>query len=113
MKFTGTILFVSAAFLASLVAAEPIVSITSPLTNTRYKAGSEAIISWINPTVGTIPQIVLAKGKSNALQPLRVIATNVNAQDMKYVWKIPLEIDNADDCKFSIFIIIFFLSVKN
>ncbi|KAG2202037.1 hypothetical protein INT47_006229 [Mucor saturninus] len=102
MKFTGTILFVSAAYLASLVSAEPIVSITSPLINTRYKAGSEAIISWINPSVATIPQIVLAKGKSNALQPLHVIATNVNAQDMKYVWKIPFEIDNADDYAFEL-----------
>lgn len=98
MKFTGA-LFVSAAYLAALACADPIVSITSPLTNTRYKAGTEAIISWINPTVGTISQIVLAKGKSNALQPLRTIATNITATDGKFTWKIPFEIDNADDCK--------------
>lgn len=102
MKFTGASLFMSAAYLVAVVSAQepPIVSITSPLANTHYKAGSEAIISWTNPLVGTIDQIVLAKGKSNALVPLRAIATNVNAADMKYVWKIPFEIDNADDCKF-------------
>lgn len=103
MKFAGTILFVSAAFLASLVSADTIISITAPLANTRLKAGSEVIIAWVNPTVPTISQIVLAKGKSNALQPLRVIATNVDTAGGKYVWKIPVEIDNADDCKFFFF----------
>lgn len=102
MKFTGSILFATAAYLATLASAEVIVSITSPLMGTRYKAGSEAIISWTDPTVSTISQIVLAKGKSNTLQPILTIATNVNAKDMKYVWKIPFEIDNADDCKFCI-----------
>ncbi|KAG2237675.1 hypothetical protein BDF21DRAFT_443157 [Thamnidium elegans] len=102
MKFTGTILFVSAAFLASLVSADPIISITAPLANTRLKAGSEVIIAWVNPSVPTISQIVLAKGKSNALQPLRVIATNVETAGGKYVWKIPVEIDNADDYAFEL-----------
>lgn len=99
MKFTGATLFISAAYVASLVSATSIVSITSPLLNQKYKAGSEAIISWINPTVATIPQIVLAKGPSTALQPIMTIATNVNAQDMKYVWKIPFEIENGSECK--------------
>lgn len=99
MKFTGSILFVTAAYLATLVSADPIISIASPLTGTVYTAGSEAIIAWNNPTVKTISQIVLAKGKSNALQPILTIATNVNAADMKYVWKIPFEIDTAEDCK--------------
>lgn len=99
MKFTGATLFISAAYVASLVSANSIVSITSPLLNQKYKAGSEAIISWINPTVATIPQIVLAKGPSTALQPIMTIATNVNAQDMKYVWKIPFEIENGSECK--------------
>ncbi|KAI7890423.1 uncharacterized protein EV154DRAFT_444629 [Mucor mucedo] len=102
MKFTGTILFVSAAYLASLVSAEPIVSITSPLMYTRYKAGSEVIISWINPRVSIIPQIVLVQGRSTHLQPIQVIATNVNAQDMKYVWKIPFDIENDDDYAFEL-----------
>lgn len=101
MKFTGTILFASAAYIASFaVSADPIISVTSPLANTRYKAGTDAIISWTNPTVKTISQIVLARGKSNTLQPLLTIATNVNAADMKYTWKIPFEIDSADDCKY-------------
>ncbi|KAI8642203.1 hypothetical protein BD408DRAFT_443710 [Parasitella parasitica] len=103
MKFTGATLFISAAYLASLVsAAGPIVSITSPLTNTKYKAGGEAIISWINPSVATIPQIVLAKGPSTALQPLMTIATNVNAADGKYVWKIPFEIESGSEYAFEL-----------
>lgn len=102
MKFTGSTLFISAAYLATLlsVSSASIVSITSPLTNTKYKAGQEAIISWINPSVATIPQIILAKGPSTALQPIMTIATNVNANDLKYVWKIPFEIENGNECKF-------------
>jgi hypothetical protein len=100
MKFTGTTLFVSAAYLAAVVSAQKaIVSITSPLIGTKYKAGQEAIISWINPSVPTIPQIVLAKGPSTALQPILTIATNVNANDLKYVWKIPIELENSNECK--------------
>ena len=100
MKFIGATLFVSAAYVASLVSGAAIVSITSPLINTKYKAGQEAIISWINPSVQTIPQIILAKGPSTALQPIMTIATNVNANDLKYVWKIPFEIENGSECKF-------------
>ncbi|KAI8970308.1 hypothetical protein BDF20DRAFT_117627 [Mycotypha africana] len=105
MKFTGTSILISAAYLASFVTAQgsgPIVSITSPLANTKYKAGQEAIISWINPTVQTIPQIVLAKGPSNALQPVTTIATNVNAKELKYVWKIPFEIENGNEYAFEL-----------
>lgn len=95
MKFTIATVLVSA---ASLVSSQ-IVSITSPLSNTKYKAGQEAIISWVNPKVSTISQIVLAKGPSTALQPIQTIATNVNANDLKYVWKIPIEIENGNECK--------------
>lgn len=100
MKFTGITLFVSAAYIATFVSAQKaIVSITSPLPGTKYKAGQDAIISWVNPSVPTIPQIVLAKGPSTALQPLFTIATNVNAKDMKYVWKIPADIESSNECK--------------
>jgi hypothetical protein len=98
MKFAGATVFISAAYLASLVSAQ-IISVTSPLSNTKYKAGQEAIISWVNPKVATISQIVLAKGPSNALQPVLTIATNVNANDMKYVWKVPFELENGSECK--------------
>lgn len=95
-------LYISAAYLATLVTAQkPPISITSPLANTHYKAGSEAIISWVNPSVKTISQIVLAKGSSTSLQPVMTIATNVNADDLKYVWKIPIELPDGQDCKFS------------
>ncbi|KAI7904466.1 uncharacterized protein BX663DRAFT_470658 [Cokeromyces recurvatus] len=103
MKFTGSSLFFSAVYLASIVAAQKsIVSITSPLANTKYKAGQEAIISWINPSVQTIPQIVLAKGPSTALQPIMTIATNVNANDMKYVWKIPDNLEIGTEYAFEL-----------
>jgi hypothetical protein len=100
MKFIGTTLFVSAAYLAALVSAQKApVSITSPLMGTKYKAGQEAIIAWINPSVQTIPEIILAKGPSTALQPVLTIAKDVNANDLKYVWKIPLEIESSNECK--------------
>lgn len=98
MKFTGATIILSAVYLASIVSAQ-IISVTSPLTGTKYKAGQEAIISWINSKVPTISQIVLAKGPSSALQPVLTIATNVNANDMKYVWKIPFELENGNECK--------------
>ncbi|KAG1467893.1 hypothetical protein G6F56_004150 [Rhizopus delemar] len=96
-------LYISAAYLATLVTAQkPPISITSPLANTHYKAGSEAIISWVNPSVKTISQIVLAKGSSTSLQPVMTIATNVNADDLKYVWKIPIELPDGQDYAFEI-----------
>ncbi|RCI01605.1 hypothetical protein CU097_015730 [Rhizopus azygosporus] len=96
-------LLASAAYLASFVSAQTaIVSITSPLANTRVKAGTEVIISWVNPKVPTIPQIVLAKGPATALQPLMTIATNVNANDMKYVWKVPKELPEGNDYAFEL-----------
>jgi hypothetical protein len=99
MKFPT--LFISAAYLASIVSAQkPIVSITSPLANTHYKVGTEAIISWVNPSVPTISQIVLAKGPPTGLQPVMTIATNVNAGDLQYTWKIPEGLPSGSDCKF-------------
>ncbi|KAI9027452.1 Ser-Thr-rich glycosyl-phosphatidyl-inositol-anchored membrane family-domain-containing protein [Phycomyces nitens] len=100
MKFTGT-LFISATLLALVNAQKAsIIAITSPLTGTQYKAGTEAIISWVNPTVDTITQILLAKGPSTALQPLMTVAQNIKASDGKYVWKIPAELADGDDYAF-------------
>lgn len=99
MKFTT--LFLSVGYLATIASAQTaIVSITSPLSNTNYKAGSEAIISWVNPSVPTISQIVLAKGPSTGLQPVMTIATNVDAKDLRYTWKIPDDLPDGTDCKF-------------
>ncbi|OBZ84161.1 hypothetical protein A0J61_07788 [Choanephora cucurbitarum] len=102
MKFFGTSILISAAYFASVVLAQepPIISITSPLPNTKFKAGQEAIISWINPTVQVIDQLVLAKGPSNALQPILTIAKDINAKDMKYVWKIPSDIESGTEYAF-------------
>ncbi|ORX61567.1 hypothetical protein DM01DRAFT_1125110 [Hesseltinella vesiculosa] len=89
-----------ASVLMSLVAADSIVSITSPLAGTKLKAGQDVIISWVNPTVPTISQIVLAKGPSTALQPMTAIAQNVDAAAGHFTWKIPYEIENGAEYAF-------------
>ncbi|CAO3628046.1 unnamed protein product [Cunninghamella blakesleeana] len=93
---------VAAAFigLVSAQAAPPIISVTSPLIGTSYKAGSQAIITWINPTVETISAIVLAKGSSTALQPVSQIAQNVDAKAGTYTWNIPADITPGSDYAF-------------
>ncbi|ORZ12708.1 hypothetical protein BCR42DRAFT_453412 [Absidia repens] len=91
MKFT---LLASTALLA--VVSGQIVSITSPLSGTKLKAGTNAMLSWVSPKVPTISQIVLAKGPSNALQPVTTIASNVDTASGKYEWKIPYEIENGE-----------------
>ncbi|KAL1928079.1 hypothetical protein VTP01DRAFT_2995 [Rhizomucor pusillus] len=74
-----------------------ILSVTAPLTGTVYTAGQDAIITWINPTVQTISQIVLAQGSATALQPVSVIATNVDASKGSYTWKIPADTAPGSD----------------
>ncbi|KAI9305108.1 hypothetical protein BJ944DRAFT_265774 [Cunninghamella echinulata] len=69
-----------------------IVSITSPLSNSQYTAGEKLIISWINPTVQTIPSITLVNGPATALQPVSTIAQNVDANSGSYSWSIPADI---------------------
>jgi hypothetical protein len=77
----------------------PIISVTSPLTGTKYRAGTDVIIAWTDPKVDTISQITLARGKSTALTVLRPIANNVPAKDMKYTWSVPKDLPDGDDCK--------------
>ncbi|KAI9494830.1 hypothetical protein BDB00DRAFT_938124 [Zychaea mexicana] len=112
MKFSATAI-ISAALIAVTSAQAPaaapagggggaLVSITSPLTGTSYKAGSKAIISWINPQVQTIPQITLARGPSTALQPVAQIAQNVNAAAGRYEWEIPYDCTNGNDYAFEL-----------
>ncbi|KAG2221271.1 hypothetical protein INT45_012392 [Circinella minor] len=79
-----------------------IVSITSPLTGTTYKAGSKAIISWINPSVETIPQIILARGPSSALQPIAQIGQNVNSASGRFEWEIPYDCTDGNDYAFEL-----------
>ncbi|CAO3616197.1 unnamed protein product [Cunninghamella blakesleeana] len=93
MKYT---VLISSALIALASAQNPLISVTSPLAGAKYKAGQDAIISWINPTQPAISQIVLVQGPSTALQPVTTIAQNVNAADGKYVWKIPIEIANGE-----------------
>lgn len=99
MKFT---ILASAALVAAVSAQQspPIVSITAPLTGTTYKAGSKAIISWVNAQVPTISKITLARGPPTALQPITDIAQNVDAKAGTYQWDVPTDCENGSDCKF-------------
>ncbi|KAI8064586.1 hypothetical protein BC940DRAFT_305455 [Gongronella butleri] len=99
MKFSAIV----AAALVTLASAQttaPIISISSPLSGTVYKAGQQAIITWNSPTVQQISQIVLAQGPSTALQPLKVIATNVDANAGQYSWTIPADTPTGSDYAF-------------
>lgn len=112
-----------AALAVSIVSAQSntnIVSITAPLEGTVYTAGKPAIISWsvqgicaskivpffadgkllyrINPSVQTIPKIVLAKGAATSLQPITTIAQNVDASKGSYTWNIPADTTPGNDC---------------
>ncbi|SAL96465.1 hypothetical protein [Absidia glauca] len=99
MKFTSVI---AAALITVGVSAQnsPIISVTAPLQGASYKAGDKAIISWVNPSVDSISQIVLAKGSSNALQPVTTIATNVPAASGSYTWNIPADTPAGSDYAF-------------
>ncbi|KAI9304621.1 hypothetical protein BJ944DRAFT_266583 [Cunninghamella echinulata] len=91
------------AALVSVVSAQqtpPIISVTSPLKGYSYKAGQDAIITWINPTVDTINGLMLSKGPDTALQPVTQIAASIPAKDQKYVWKVPADITPGDDYAF-------------
>ncbi|CDH48758.1 hypothetical protein RO3G_02456 [Lichtheimia corymbifera JMRC:FSU:9682] len=80
-----------AALAVSTISAQStgILSVTSPIEGTTYTAGKDALITWTNPTVDTISQIVLAHGDPNNLQRLDVIASNVDAGAGSYTWSIP------------------------
>ncbi|KAI8335834.1 hypothetical protein BC941DRAFT_429522 [Chlamydoabsidia padenii] len=93
-----SIIFAIATIATTLVSAQQnIVSITSPLTGTVYTAGKPAIISWIQPTVDTIPAIVIAQGNPNALQIVQTIANNVDATAGSYTWNIPADFAPGSD----------------
>ncbi|KAI9250692.1 hypothetical protein EDC94DRAFT_622919 [Helicostylum pulchrum] len=92
-----------AALAATVVSAQNnIVSITSPLMNTVYTAGQDAVISWIKPTVDTIPKIMLAKGDPLALEVVATIAENVDAKKGSYTWKIPADTAPGNDYAFEL-----------
>ncbi|KAI8328716.1 Ser-Thr-rich glycosyl-phosphatidyl-inositol-anchored membrane family-domain-containing protein [Chlamydoabsidia padenii] len=94
--------FVAAALITMVSAqqSKPIISVTAPLQGASYKAGEKATISWINPTVDSISQIVLAKGSSTALQPVTTIAQNVKASSGSYSWDIPADTPPGSDYAF-------------
>ncbi|KAG0171778.1 hypothetical protein DFQ28_006374 [Apophysomyces sp. BC1034] len=95
MKFTAAYLLTI--FLSIASAQNPIVSITSPLEGTKIAPGQSLIISWINPKVPTISQIVLMRGPPTGLQPVQVVAQNVNAADGSYAWKVPADLPGGQD----------------
>ncbi|KAI8880238.1 hypothetical protein K501DRAFT_191762 [Backusella circina FSU 941] len=104
MKFIATLFATVASIAVASAQAQtnsgPIISVTSPLTGTKYRAGTDVIIAWTDPKVDIISQITLAKGKSTALTVLRPIANNVQAKDMKYTWSVPKDLPDGDDYAF-------------
>lgn len=113
MKFFSTAAFVSTIIALASAQQQPPVSITAPLTGTKYQAGSKAVISWTKPTVPKISQIVLAKGDANALQPIATIARDINAADGKYEWDVPYDCENGDQCKYILHYTAFIFSSLN
>ncbi|KAI8068004.1 hypothetical protein BC940DRAFT_326217 [Gongronella butleri] len=99
MKFA---LIASALLAVASAQQAAIVSITSPLSGSKLKAGQDCIISWVNPSVPSISQIVLARGPSTALQPVTTIAQNVDTAAGHYTWKIPYEIENGAEYAFEL-----------
>lgn len=56
----------------------------------------------LNPQVDVIPQIQICRGAPNALQPIAVIALNVDAKaNGSYAYDIPSDYQYGDDCKHS------------
>ncbi|KAL0082898.1 hypothetical protein J3Q64DRAFT_1750562 [Phycomyces blakesleeanus] len=96
MKFISALI----ALAVAAVSADNIISVTSPLTGTVYTAGKSAIITWVNPTVPTISQIVFSQGLSTALQPVAIIANNVETASGTYTWAIPADTPAGTDYAF-------------
>lgn len=56
----------------------------------------------INPTVDTIPKIMLAKGDPLALEVVATIAENVDAKKGSYTWSIPADTAPGSDYAFEL-----------
>ncbi|CAO3577676.1 unnamed protein product [Absidia cylindrospora] len=98
MMMTKYVLFALVALLNCLVLAQQvIVSITAPLQNATFTAGGKLVVSWINPQVDSISQIQLSHGDPKALQPVTVIANNVDAKSGSYTWDIPSNLTAGKD----------------
>ncbi|CAO3653087.1 unnamed protein product [Cunninghamella echinulata] len=79
---------------------KPIISITSPIRGTVYKAGTYAPIAWYNPTVDTINGLLLSQGHDTNLKPILQIADSIPAKNLIYSWRIPIDIPPANDYVF-------------
>ncbi|ORZ25422.1 hypothetical protein BCR42DRAFT_7488 [Absidia repens] len=98
MMMIKYVLFALVALFNCLVyAQQPIVSITAPLQNASFTAGGKLVVSWINPQVDSISQIQLSHGSPQALQPITVIANNVDAKSGSYSWDIPSNLTTGND----------------
>ncbi|KAG0172461.1 hypothetical protein DFQ28_005089 [Apophysomyces sp. BC1034] len=97
-----SILAVVAALALAVVSADNIVTITSPLQGTTFKAGQEATITWIDPKVQSIPKIVLDKGPATRLQPVADVASNVPTGPGSFKWTIPANTVPGDDYAFAL-----------
>ncbi|KAI9307741.1 hypothetical protein BJ944DRAFT_228366 [Cunninghamella echinulata] len=84
--------------LISVVSAQqPIAAVTYPKQGSILKAGTDAMITWANPTVDFINGIVLGRGTTTDIQPIDKIAGMVPAYSLSYTWKIPANFSSGSD----------------
>ncbi|CAO3653083.1 unnamed protein product [Cunninghamella echinulata] len=84
--------------LISVVSAQqPAVTITYPKNGAILKAGTNAMITWNNPTVDFVNGIVLGKGTATDVQPIEKIAGMIPAFELSYTWKIPANFSSGND----------------
>lgn len=93
---------IAALAVAAVSAQTTPVSITSPLSGSSFKAGGQAMITWINPTTQTLAQVQLVQGPASALQPVAQVATNVNTADGKLTWTVPANTPAGSDYAFEL-----------
>ncbi|KAI9305480.1 Ser-Thr-rich glycosyl-phosphatidyl-inositol-anchored membrane family-domain-containing protein [Cunninghamella echinulata] len=93
MKLT---VIISSALVALASAQSSVVYVTSPAGGEKYTAGTDAVITWKDPTVESIGEINLTKGDSKSLQRVDTIANDITATDGEFTWSIPSDIEAGE-----------------
>ncbi|KAI7908045.1 uncharacterized protein BX663DRAFT_492806 [Cokeromyces recurvatus] len=103
MSFPATTFFLTAAYIVFLISSSErheFLTITYPVEGVVFKAGDQLVLSWDNLfDENIILEIVLIyddslnKEKKNMGNSKRekVVANNVNANKLHYMWDIPLD----------------------
>ncbi|CAO3633459.1 unnamed protein product [Cunninghamella blakesleeana] len=105
MKFT-TAMFATVICMVGLLQTvfAQTLTITGPVEGTTLTKGQSQKISWVGnlSTTDKNIKIQLLKGDSNNLQPVKVLAENVNVQDGAKVITVPGDVPEDDDYAISI-----------